>query len=363
MASFDFRPPSASKESVKALLRSVVFFTVLLFAGDALWADDPAPRPSQAQMEEIASSLKWQTGTITLKDGLATIKLTDNFRYLDPADSEKVLHDLWGNPPGSKNLGMIFPANVGPLSRDGWGIEISYEADGYVKDNDADKINYTDLLKQMQQDVKDGNEQRVKDGYPAMQLIGWAAPPRYDKETHKLYWAKELKLEGDSDSGLNYNIRILGRRGVLVLNAIAGMDQLGTIDKEVPEILSMVDFQPGNTYADFDPKIDKIAEYGLATLVAGGALGAAAKLGLLGLLWKYIIVVVFALKKALIVVIVAIVGLFKKISSWFSRDKSSTPEHLLPPRNQPQTPVDYHPPVPPVGQPPQQPPYIPPRQE
>ena len=30
----------------------------------------------------------------------------------------------------------------------------------------------------------------------SMELVGWAAPPRYDKATHKLYWAKELKVDG-----------------------------------------------------------------------------------------------------------------------------------------------------------------------
>jgi len=43
----------------------------------------------------VESSLKWQTGTITLKDGLAKINLTDDFRFLDSADARKVLHNLW----------------------------------------------------------------------------------------------------------------------------------------------------------------------------------------------------------------------------------------------------------------------------
>lgn len=341
----------------------VVLCGVFFCVGSLLLKADQ-DKPSKESLEAIASSLKWRTGTVVLQDGLATINLTKDFRYLDAQDAEKVLHDLWGNPPGSKNLGMIFPADAGPLDRDGWGIEISYEGGGYVKDNDADQINYADLLKQMQQDVKDGNEERVKEGYPSIDLIGWAAPPRYDKATHKLYWAKELSVSGYKENTLNYNIRILGRRGVLVLNAIAGMDQFAMIEKETPDILAMVDFQPGNTYADFDPKIDKIAEYGLATLVAGGALGAAAKLGLLGILWKYILLVVLALKKAIILVVVGVVALFKKFFGGGS-GKSSTPDHLLPPRNappqQPSSTFDPHPSAPPTSRPPDEPPYIPPR--
>jgi uncharacterized membrane-anchored protein len=343
--------------------RTVILSVVLgLFTALFLRADDPPAQPSMESLEAIASTLKWQTGTITLKDGLAKITLTDDFRYLDPADSEKVLHDLWGNPPNKHTLGMIFPKDAGPLDRGGWGIAISYEGNGYVKDNDADKINYDDLLKQMKEETHEANEERVKEGYDAMELIGWAAPPRYDKETHKLYWAKEYKVEGATHDTLNYNIRILGRRGVLVLNAIASMREFPAIEKTVPEVLAMVDFQPGNTYADFDPKIDKIAEYGLAALVAGGALGAAAKLGLFGVIAKYFFVIILALKKFIILVVVGVVALVKKLFSSFG-GKSSTPEHLLPPKTptgQYQPPDDLHPPVPPPSRPSPPPPFIPP---
>jgi len=147
-----------------------------------------------------------------------------------------------------------------------------------------------------------------------------------------------------------------------VLNAIAGMKQFPEIEKQIPHVLAMVDFQAGNAYADFDPKIDKIAEYGLATLVAGGAIGAAAKLGLFGLIAKYFLVILLALKKFVILIVVAVVAGFKKVMSWFSNRSSSTPDHLLPPQNQSRgpTPTDFHPPVPPTQRPTEKPPYIPP---
>ena len=33
---------------------------------------------------------------------------------------------------------------------------------------------------------------RVKQGYPSIELVGWAAEPRYDKIAHKFYWAIEF---------------------------------------------------------------------------------------------------------------------------------------------------------------------------
>ena len=51
----------------------------------------------------------------------------------------------------------------------------------------------------MQQEVQDGNPERQKEGYPPSNLVGWAAnTPHYDKATHKLYWAKDLKFGTES---------------------------------------------------------------------------------------------------------------------------------------------------------------------
>jgi uncharacterized membrane-anchored protein len=188
-------------------------------------------------------------------------------------------------------------------------VTIDYSEDGYVKDGDASKINYDDLLVKMQKGIAENNQARQAHGYPAITLVGWAAPPHYDAATHKLYWAKQLKFGDEPKDTLNYSIRMLGRKGVLELNAVASIDQLAEIDQQTPQILGMVDFKEGSRYSDFDPKVDKVAKYGLATLVAGGALAAAAKLGLLKGLWVFIL----AAKKFIIIGFIAVVAFFKKM--------------------------------------------------
>src|SRR3954470_12599437 len=205
----------------------------------------PAQTEKEARLNELRSlsqRLKYQEGRISLGDNLATLELTDQFRYVDPAGTETLLTGIWGNPPsGEKSLGMIVPADFSPFDPKAWCVLIRAQNDGYVKDDDAGKINYTKLLKQMQDNVREGSKQRVKDGYPSIELVGWATPPRYDQQTHKFYWAKELRF-GDSpgETTLNYNLRILGRRGILELNAVAGMGQFSQIEKATPDILAMV---------------------------------------------------------------------------------------------------------------------------
>ena len=247
---------------------------LILAAPGALAAPD-----DKQTAEQFMQSLHFQQGNITLPGGIATLALPPSFRYLPPADAEHLLVDGWGNPPGTPTLGMIVPANASPLEQGGWAAVITYDKDGHVKDGDADSIKYDELLKDMQDSVRDHNAARKEKGYPAMTLVGWAEQPHYDKAQHKLYWAKELHVEGGQQNDLNYNVRVLGREGVLVLNAIANRDQLDTIKGEMQAVTAFTNFNPGQRYTDFNSGTDKVAEYGLAALVAGGV---AAKLGLFG---------------------------------------------------------------------------------
>jgi len=289
--------------------------TLLLLAAAALAARplaaaatlDPAAR--FAELRRLADSVHYETGTVNLRGGLARLTLPEGYHYLNPADTATVLERIWRNPKQKETLGMITPPGFHPLRPDGWSVLLTYAEDGYVKDDDASKIDYTDLLQKMKEGMRQANEARQKAGYPPMELVGWAAPPRYDAAAHKLYWAKEIRFGSEPQNTLNYNIRILGRRGVLVLNAISGMAQLPQVEAATPTLLSMVDFQEGNRYADFRQGTDKVATYGLAALVAGGL---AAKAGLLKGLW----VAILAMKKLLLVAVVALAAFLKKIWHW-----------------------------------------------
>lgn len=267
-------------------------------------------RPSPDQLAALATTLQPKQGTIILGANLATLNVPPDFGFLDPTQSTTLLQLIWGNPPGEPPLGMLVPKNFDPFSDQTWAATIRFESEGYVKDDDADKINYSDLLKQMQEGAAKASEQRVKQGYGAVALVGWATPPRYDKNAKKLFWAKELKFAGENQNTLNYNIRILGRRGYLVINAIGGMGELRTIENVTPQILSMVEFSPGNRYGDFVASTDKVATYGIAGLVAGGI---AAKLGLFKGLW----VLLLGAKKLLIVLAVGAVALVGKLFNRF----------------------------------------------
>ncbi|MFO1436613.1 MAG: DUF2167 domain-containing protein [Gammaproteobacteria bacterium] len=295
------------------LKKLIVAISSTVFAVVAL-AEEPAPPAESAEQmaAKLESSLKYQTGEIKLSDGLATLRLPAEFRYLDPEQTKKLLEEGWGNPDGGGTLGMIVPSATSPMSDNGWGVIVTYEENGYVSDKDADSINYDDLLKEMQSSIKDENEERKKAGYGSIELVGWAERPSYDKATHKMYWAKDLRFDGSDQHTLNYNIRVLGRRGVLVLNAVAGMSQLAAIKTDMQKVIAFTDFNPGHSYTDFDSKTDKVASYGLAALVAGGI---AAKTGLLAKL----VALLIAAKKLVVLAIAGIAAFFSKL---FKRAKT-----------------------------------------
>lgn len=234
-----------------------------------------------------------------------------NFRYLDSADTQKLLEQGWGNPDGSGTLGMLIPDKVNPLSAEGWGIILEYSNDGYISDKEASTINYQKLLRQMQDQAESNNSERKKQGYEAVHLKGWAAEPRYDASSHKLYWAKDLQFGDTSEHTLNYNIRVLGRKGVLNMNVVAGMNQLAMVQQSTPSILQTVNFTRGNRYEDYVAGQDKLADYGIAALIAGGAAATAVKTGLLAKL----LLLLVGLKKFAVLIVVAIAGFFRRLVS------------------------------------------------
>ena len=290
-------------------LLPIAFLPVTVLAQDSTLA-----RPSP---EAFMASLHPVSGSVGIGDGIATLQLPDSYRFLDPAGSRRLLVDAWGNPPDAVDgtLGVLFPTSTDLLSAEGWAVIISYDKDGYVDDAGAEAINYDSLLHQMREATVEANKERARQGYPAVDLIGWATPPHYNRDTHKLYWAKELAFSGDPSHTLNYGVRVLGRRGVLVLNAVAPLEALPRIEQSMQSVIGYVQFNEGHRYQDFIPGADKKAAYGVAGLIAGAV---AAKAGFFKLLW----VAILALKKFIIAGVAALGVVLRRV---FKKQATPTP--------------------------------------
>ncbi|WP_158595923.1 DUF2167 domain-containing protein [Oleomonas cavernae] len=296
-------------------MRQGLFALIVGLAALFAVAPPALAQQDQAEFERIVNSLDFRRGAIKLDNGLATIDLPDAFRYLGPADAQTMLTKLWGNPPGAGQgtLGMILPTDPSPFSPEGWAVIVYYNPAGYVSDEDAADLDAEQLMKDMQAATAEGNKERAAQGYEEVHLLGWAREPRYDAVAKKIHWGKRLTFGTATDETLNYEIRVLGRRGYLELNVVAPMSALPNIDQTSDKILAMVHFDQGNTYAEFNPDVDETAAYGIAGLIAGGLLTKAG-------FFKGLIALLIASKKLVAIGVVAFgAGIYAAIRRFFGR--------------------------------------------
>ena len=257
-----------------ALLRAFALIILLLPAA-AQAQRDPA-----AIMQEL-QKLGWQRGPGEGAIGAkAKIRIPQGYAFLDDQNTRRFL-ELMGNPPRDKHT-MIAPAALD------WFAVFSFDAVGYVKDDE--KIDADALLDSLKKSDGPGNEERKRLGMAPIYTDGWHVPPHYDAGTKRLEWGMRLR---DEKGGIhvNYTSRLLGRSGVMSAVLVSSPQSLAEDMKEFNAALAGYDFVAGEKYAEFKSG-DRIAEYGLAALVVGGAAAAAAKAGLFKSLGKFLWVII-----------------------------------------------------------------------
>lgn len=248
----------------------------------------------QLAIDSVEKSLTYQHGTVELPGSNATLTVPSGFGYLDPVQAKKVLEELWGNPP-AETMGLLVPDGLGVMGDQSWAFDITYDDIGYVDDDDASDIDYDELMTTMKKDVMEENKMRAKEGYPEVTMHGWASKPYYDADLKVLHWAKDVEFAEAGFHSLNYNVRMLGRKGVVVMNAIGSMDQLQEISGAIPQVMVAVKFNDGFQYQDFDSDVDEVAAYTIGGLVAGKVL---AKAGLFAFFAKFAKVILIGLAAA-----------------------------------------------------------------
>jgi uncharacterized membrane-anchored protein len=281
---------------MRAILSGVFAAILTVLATPALAQEGPTPAQTA-----LAAELHPRQGVVDLAAAKIRLNLGSDYDFLDAAEAKRVLVEGWGNPPTVAEgvLGMIFPHGKTFLDRDVWGAVITYEETFYVSDKEVAKSDYDKLLTDMRTGEDTANAERDKAGFAPVHLVGWAEPPSYDKAHHNLIWARDIRF-GDAGGvdTLNYDVRHLGRRGVLSLNIVAEMPQLSEIRQAAHGLAATAEFNAGERYADYQTG-DKTAGYGLVGLVAAGAgLLAAKKLGLIA------VILLFA-KKGFVVILAA----------------------------------------------------------
>lgn len=291
------------------------FLAALVFATSVAIAEPPAPDKVESELEtafqEAGSALQKGPADIPIA-GQATLQLPTGYGFV-PVEPARQLLMAMGNPRNERVQGMIFPS--GENSGD-WFIVVSYEPSGYIKDDDAKDLDPDKMLSEIREGTEAANRERRDRGIPELDVVGWVEPPRYDPDTHRLVWSLSSRLKGqpaDAGQGINYNTRMLGREGYVSLNLVADLGSIGKLKPVAHNFLASTEFDAGKRYADFQAGTDKVAEYGLAALVAGVA---AKKLGL------FAVVAAFVAKFAKVLIAAAVVGL-GGLGKFFGRKKKT----------------------------------------
>ena len=255
-------------------------------------------------------AIAWQKGPLKASlGGLAEINIPAGFLFTDRKGTEKLL-ELTQNIPNGKEVGAVIPVS----RKEGekiWFVIFEFNEVGFVRDDEKGKIDADGLLKSIREGTEQSNDIRKEKGWPAFHVLDWQSPPFYDQSTNNLTWA----IRGQDEKGetsVNHSIRILGRRGTMNVDLVLDPDEYATVLPAFNNLMNTFQFQQGSRYADF-VKGDKVAEYGLTALIAGGAGALAVKTGLFMKMWKFILAAILALKKALIAIFVALSAAIKKL--------------------------------------------------
>jgi uncharacterized membrane-anchored protein len=240
------------------------------------------------------SMFKWTLGPETGKLGdLAEVNLPKGYMLTDAEGTQKILQ-LLENPTSGNEMGLIMPDR--PENQ--WIAIFEYDESGYVSDEEKDDIDAEEILESIQEGNEYANEARRERDWAEVQVTGWAKEPFYNRKTNNLEWSIRGASEGQEI--INYDTRLLGRGGVMSVTLLSNPENLATNMPEYTEIVEAFRYAEGNRYGDYREG-DKIAEYGLIALMAGGGAAIAAKTGLLAQLalifkkaWKFLIVGVAA---------------------------------------------------------------------
>jgi uncharacterized membrane-anchored protein len=263
---------------------------VLLAAGLILCA----PRPASAQPNDGAAHAQALLAQVPHQKGPCKVNLGTIAGLDVPADCAFIAESqtatfarITGNTPDPNEKGIVMNLNSG------WFIVFSYLPVGYVKDDEKKDLKADEILASLRAGQEQDNKTRKQRGDAQLTITGWSKPPFFDEDTKNLTWAINLTTDRGGAS-INYEGRILGRKGYMSAVLVLSPEDMPTA---VPAYNGIVknnfSWKPGESYAEFREG-DKVAEYGLTALIAGGTVAALAKSGFLTKFLKPIIIGVIA---------------------------------------------------------------------
>ena len=291
---------------------SLVLAAALLVPATHAGAQDAERR------REMFNSIGWTTSGVGQLGDIARLDIPEGCRFTDAGGAKKFLA-MTQNPSSGAEVGALqceTPTPGNPADPEMWFVIFEYDESGYVKDEEKTTLDADKILATLREGQEYGNEVRRERGWEELNIGGWVRPPYYDEATNNLTWA--VAVVASEDTSVNHSVRLLGREGVLKADLVSDPSGFELALPTFDAVIGTTEFVPGKTYAEWRDG-DKVAQYGLTALVAGGAGAAAVKLGLFGKLWK----LVAGFAKLIVVGLIAVGAWIKQLVTRKSEEQAA----------------------------------------
>lgn len=282
-----------------------MFIFILALTHLSLYGNSEVPMTHEERIKAF-EALEWLgPGVYSLTDSDSKIELSKGTKILigEQAKRARMLS-------GDAHTDYVEAVVESRKGKNSTSTVMKFYPEGYISLNDWENLDASALLESITESTEEANNELKKQGLDPIHVVGWINPPTLDKQTNTVYWSLEAHDEGDEDNFVNAVAIRLARNGYEKFTLITSKSNfLGAGKDQLAPLLKAHSFDSGYRYEDYIPG-DKIAEYGIAALVAASVGAKIAK-------WAGLLLI---LKKFGALIVGGIAALFYKFKNYFKRE-------------------------------------------
>lgn len=199
---------------------------------------------------------------VTVRSANIILALPERFFFLEGAEATKLMKEL-GNPDANIDA-LIAPTETNA----DWYLYFRFNDLGYFKMEDVKEgLDEIDLLAEIRKNTDAENQNRMKLGFPSIQVVGYTQQLTLNTARQTLDYAIEASEAGSPT--VERRSIFFGRKGLLVASFVTPKNKYATVKLASDNIFLSLSFQNSYRYADFNASIDKYAAVGIGTVLVG----------------------------------------------------------------------------------------------
>lgn len=267
-------------------MRGQLVAIALLCAVPTALADQPILTDQQRQ-DEIRNMHWVKSGAVDLATSKSSVRLPTGYMMI--SDREARRFDFLTNAQEDPNTEAVV------VNRQNSNLVFfQYIDDGFITTDDWSDVDAAKMLNDIRDNTEQANAERRKQNLEELHVVRWLQQPTFDRPSNVVFWA--LLLTSTSGDLVNATALRLGRYGYEEQIWVTDLPAYKAGPDDQKAMLQAHSFNAGARYEDHLGN-DKMAGYGIASLVAvaaGAKLAKAAGLGVLLVLAKKFGIIILA---------------------------------------------------------------------